>query len=1293
MVPGEEPVRLIGDAGWSSLEGPIKQFVQAWREGRRPAIEDYLPTGGPWRSPLLVELVHTELELRIKAGEAARAEEYLARYPALRDDRAAAVSLIAAEHDLRRRAEPALDLDEYLRRFPQYGGDLSERIARPTVLDHGGESPPARRMGQHDQTPVEVPGYEVRRELGRGGMGVVFEALQLSLNRRVALKFLPIECAQDPVWLARFRHEARTASNLNHPNVCTIYDTGQSGSRPYLSMEFIEGQTLEVLGRRHPSLKEVVRWVAQAACALTAAHAAGVVHRDVKPANVMVRDDGLVKVLDFGLARRLSADPAPAAGGPKTDPGTFVGTPAYVSPEQARVEPVGTASDVFSLGLVLYELATGRHPFAGGPLPILHALQSQAPVPPSRLNPEIPAALSDLILKMLHKSAPARPTAAAVEVELLRLATADAGAAARTRAAPVKRPTVPRREELDALRRHFEEAADGRGSFLCLTGEAGIGKTTLVECLLDELTAAGRPFTLARGRCSERLAGAEAYLPFLEALDSLLQGEAGPSSAALMKQVAPAWYVQLAPLASAELAAGGASQERLKREFAAFLAEASRDRPLILFLDDLHWADPSSVDLLAYLGGKCASTRLLVLLAYRPVDLIQGRHPFLAVQLEMQGRGVCREFGLRHFSRADLDDYLALAFVGHHFPDEFVAAIHARTGGNPLYVVDLLRYLRDRQVLVQQGDRWEVAQPTPDLHSELPESVRSMIRRTIDNLQEADRRLLMAASVQGSEFDAAVVARIQNQEAADVEERLDVLERVHGLVRLLGEREFPDGTLTLRYGFVHVLYQNALYASLQPARRVSWSATAAATLRACYGEKSSAVAGELALLYEVARDAEQAVAHFQIAARNAVRVSAHREAAALARRGLSLLEKLPESPQRVGQELALLQALGVSLVATQGFASPDVERTYLRARDLCERAGDQAGLFPVLYGLWNVSLLRCDLPRCTQLATQAFALAEGLADPIFLLQAYNVLQQPLLHQGDLEAARRGQERGLALYYAHCHGGLTATFGEDPGVGCLTYGAVTLWLLGYPDQALRSWQAARRLAEDLANPFDLGRALYFGAFTHLCRGEVAVVEELAGLLRELADEQGFAFLSAGATIFLGWTLAEQGQTPAGVAQMRQGLASWQATGALSHRPYQLALLARALAEGGPDGEGLRCADEALALAASTGERFLEAELHRLRGEILLAGAAGPARAAAAEACFGRSLEVARRQGARSLELRALLSLAGLLRRQGRAAEARPLLAETYAWFTEGFETPDLRQARELLGEGSPEGSRQ
>jgi predicted ATPase len=399
---------------------------------------------------------------------------------------------------------------------------------------------------------------------------------------------------------------------------------------------------------------------------------------------------------------------------------------------------------------------------------------------------------------------------------------------------------------------------------------------------------------------------------------------------------------------------------------------------------------------------------------------------------------------------------------------------------------------------------------------------------------------------------------------------------------------------------------------------------------------------------------------------------------------LALLQTVPDTPARARNERALLLALGVSLVATQGFASPEVEQTYVRARELCLRAGDTSALFPVLYGLWNVCLLRCEFPRCNDLAAQMFALAQGRPEPVWLLQAHNVMQQPLLHQGDFAAARRLQEQCLALYDPHKHRTLTVVYGEDPGVGCLAYGAVTLWGLGYPDQALLSMQAARRLADELCNPFDVARALYFGAFTHLCRREASLTWELAEALMGLASEQGFALLRHGARILRGWSLAEQGCAGEEICQMRQGLAGWQATGAWSHRPYHLALLAEALARDGQVRDGLIALAEALALCTALGECFLEAELHRLHGELLLAGAEADASGwGAVEACFRQALDVARAQRAKSLELRAVMSLSRLYRQQGRPAEARPMLAECYGWFTEGFDTPDLQEARALL----------
>jgi predicted ATPase len=541
----------------------------------------------------------------------------------------------------------------------------------------------------------------------------------------------------------------------------------------------------------------------------------------------------------------------------------------------------------------------------------------------------------------------------------------------------------------------------------------------------------------------------------------------------------------------------------------------------------------------------------------------------------------------------------------------------------------------------------------------------------------------MVASVQGREFDSALVARVLGREAADVEERLEVLEGGHGLVRLIGERAFPDGTLTARYGFVHVLYQNALYAALPPTRRAAWSAAAARTLLGHYGKKSAALAAELAVLFEAARDRERAADNYLIAAENAARIFAHHEAVALARRGLALLQTLPDTPERGRRELPLQMTLGMQLQVTQGYAAPEVERTYVRARALCEQMREAPPLFPVLWGLWLFSKVRSELGKARELAERLFRLAQSAQDPAQLLQVRQALAVTSLCLGDPAATREHMEQGVALYDPKRHQGHTFLYGQDPGVACLAFGSVALWLLGYPDQAVRRSRQSVALSEELGQPSTLVLALHFAAMLQQYRRDVPAVRENAEAAMAIATEHGFSFWLGGGLVMRGWAMAEQGTWASGIAQLRRGLTMWMAAGSETYRTYFLALLAEALGREGRIEEGLDVLADALDVMRGTEECFHGAELHRLRGEFLLRQEASEVPCREAEACFRRSLALAQRQQAKSLELRAAMSLTRFYQIQDRETEALPMLAECYNWFREGFDTPDLREAKALL----------
>ena len=600
-------------------------------------------------------------------------------------------------------------------------------------------------------------------------------------------------------------------------------------------------------------------------------------------------------------------------------------------------------------------------------------------------------------------------------------------------------------------------------------------------------------------------------------------------------------------------------------------------------------------------------------------------------------------------------------------------------------MVDVLRYLRTRKVITQEEGHWALAQSLPDIERELPESVRSMIQRKIDQLSDPDRRLLLAASVQGYEFDSAIVANVLGTEAAEVEERLEALERVHAFVRMLGEAELPDSTPVVHYRFVHILYQNALYSSLTPTRRSSLSAAVAQAMLGCYGEADTQVVPKLAFLFEMARNFASASHYFLIAAKHATQIFAHREAVVLARHGLDLLKRLPASHQRDRQELDLLKIQGSCLLVLRGYSASEVADTYTRAQELCRQFNDPSELFGILRGLCLHYLLRADFGTARKLTAELLRIAQDAQNPELLLLASHAAGVTLLNQGEFLQAREHLERGIATYDPELHISIPSRYGGyDLAVGCRIFLALVLWYVGYPDQSLRTIREAVELAKKLKHPYSLAAAYFFSAWVHVDRHEPHLAQQCADACMKLSSEEGFVFQSAHGRVVQGWALAAQDHVQEGLARMRQGIEDYAATGAENERPHLLALIADAYAKAGQLPDVMAALEEAFTVMRKAGFDFNgpdAAELYRIKGELLLA--LSSENAAQAESLFQEAMDIANRQSARSLELRAAVSLGRLYHKQGKREQARQMLTGIYRSFTEGFGTADLKEAEALL----------
>jgi predicted ATPase len=596
-----------------------------------------------------------------------------------------------------------------------------------------------------------------------------------------------------------------------------------------------------------------------------------------------------------------------------------------------------------------------------------------------------------------------------------------------------------------------------------------------------------------------------------------------------------------------------------------------------------------------------------------------------------------------------------------------------RTEGTPFFLEESVWTLAETKALVGERGAYRMAQALPSI--QVPTTVQAMLAARIDRLPADDKRLLQVCAVIGKDIPFRLLQAIVEEPEEVIRRSIAHLQAAEFLYEL---HLFPEHVYTFR----HALTQEVAYQSLLQRTRQHYHQHIAQVLAQRFPDALATRPELLAHHYTEAGLSVEAIPHWQQAGRRAIERSANLEAIGHLTKGLELLNALPRTIERDKQELVLQTTLGPAWMAARGPAAPEVERVYTHALELCQQVGETPHRFSVLFGLFEFYLLRAELQTAHELGEQLLCVAQQERDVARLLLAHGALGVTLCSLGGLSAARLHLEQGIALYGPQQHHALVSLYPADPGVHCLSYAARVLLLLGYTNQALQRSRAALGLAHELAHPFSLAYALNHVGWVHQHLGDVQETRTLAEGLITLAIEHGFPHRVAQGMILRGWALAKQGREEEGLSQIREGLAAYQTMEAKLGQARAFGLLAEVYWQVGQAEEGLWVLDEALTgMHQYEGRHLFEAELYWLRGELLLTRSLE--HRAEAEVCFRQAVDIAHRQSAKLLELRAIMSLSRLWYTHGKQQEARQQLAEIYGWFTEGLETAALRAAKATL----------
>ena len=844
---------------------------------------------------------------------------------------------------------------------------------------------------------------------------------------------------------------------------------------------------------------------------------------------------------------------------------------------------------------------------------------------------------------------------------------------------------VGRERELAALDRVLHPASHGGRRLILVSGEAGIGKTALITRFIGKASR-DTGVVIARGQCVEYYGACEPYLPWFEVLNQLSQSCGREQLAGVLRRCAPMWLSQLPWLIEAaerqtvRLEIAGAQRERMVRELAEALAEIGAEAQLVIVLEDLHWSDPSSIDLLAYLARR-AQRNWTLIGSYRPAELHASSHPLVTLKQDLLLHGVCEELPLDLLTPEAVARYVNGRLPGA--PDVLATGIHRRTDGNPLFMVNVLDYLLACGAVVHSDGCWRLSDTSHSTCTRIPESLKDMIERQLDRLTGDEQSVLEIASVPGAAFSAALVAAMADAPLESIEDRLASLARRGSFLRAADRVIWPDGTESDGYAFIHALYQQVLYERIGTARRRRMHRVTGERLEAALGERASDIAAELALHFQRGRDDWRAVRYLTTAGENAMRRGAFVEAAALLNQGLDVLPSLQGGPRRDRCELDLRVLLGSCYLNTKGYAAADVGITFERARTLSRHVDEPMQTFRALRGQWFFALLRADLPRAHAIAAELLDVAARADDGGGLVEAHRFLATTWFHLGHYSRALDHVRQGLALYDPERHAAGASRHSHDSGVCCYAWQAWVQWHSGYPDQAVASATQSIELARRLDYPFNVSYAMNFAAQLYQCRGDADAAERHSREAIRFAREHGLSSMLAMGQILHGWSQTRLRSVNAGVRELQEGIAGWRSTGASLAMGYWMYLLASALDTAGRHAEAIDTVDAALAQSRQTDERWSDCELQILKASLLAPESAGDDEHALAERMLSQAFDAATTMQSPPLRLRAATAMTRVLRDRRKTRAARRLVASEYRAFSEGFETRDLVDARAVL----------